>query len=141
MSNRRAAVALERSEIAGNWLAVPITRYGRSRLVIADRTVAVGDAAAFIDPFTGSGILLALQGAAIAAETLLDSYFTAGQDFAKFAGEYEARYAAGLRDRLRICSMLRLLTRSPWMADAMITLLSTSQLLRRQLARATRAAG
>lgn len=140
MRNRRAAAAFGGSHVAEEWLAVPITRYGRSRLVLGDGIIAVGDAAAFIDPFTGSGILLALQGAALAADTLLEGFFAGERDFSLFADVYERRYTASLAARLRVSSAVRVLSRSPWTADALITILSSSRVLRRQVARATRLA-
>src|SRR5690606_9605163 len=52
--NKRAAAALNDVSVAGSWLAVPIAGFGRAELVPAEGLFATGDAAAFIDPFTGS---------------------------------------------------------------------------------------
>ena len=63
-TNKRAAEAMRDAVVAKPWHAVPIARFGRSELVPAAGLLTVGDAASFIDPFTGSGMLLALESAA-----------------------------------------------------------------------------
>ena len=138
LANRRAAEVLDSCQIAGPWHAVPITRYGRTKLVLADGVISVGDAAAFIDPFTGSGILLALQSAKVAASAIVEGLFARRDGFAAFAADYERRYAASLAARMRVSSAILNITRRSWVADAVIFALSQSSILRRQLARATR---
>ena len=58
--NSRAARTLAQTRAHGEWLAVTLDSFGRRSVVPADGLLAVGDAAAFIDPFTGSGMLMAL---------------------------------------------------------------------------------
>ena len=45
----------------------------RSRSVIADGALLVGDAATFIDPFTGEGVYFSLRGAQLAAEVAVEA--------------------------------------------------------------------
>lgn len=45
----------------------------RTTTPIGDGALLVGDAAAFIDPFTGEGVYFALRGAELAAETLISA--------------------------------------------------------------------
>lgn len=136
-TNRRAADMLGNAKVAGEWHAVPISHFGRSSLVPATGLITVGDAAAFIDPFTGSGILLALESASIASAAILE-HFARDRDFSTFAAEYERRYAAAFGRRLRLCSMLRHASVFPFIAESLIAALSLSSGLRRRLARATR---
>ncbi len=136
-ANKRAAVTMKDATVVSEWLAVPIERFGRGELVPADGLLTVGDSAAFIDPFTGSGILLALESAKIAAKTIANN-FTETIDFQALAEEYRQNYAAAFNSRLRVCSMLRQAAFVPFLADATISVLSLSEGLRRRIARATR---
>ena len=136
-TNRRAAETLQHATIADEWHAVPIERFGRGSLVPCEGLLTVGDAAAFIDPFTGSGILLALESANIASAAIVKS-FSCNADFVALANEYRSNYAAAFDTRLRVCSMLRHLAFVPFLADATISVLSVSGGLRRRIARATR---
>lgn len=67
MSNARAAASLEGARVRSEWLSVAIESFGRGTLVPARGLLAVGDAASFIDPFTGSGMLMALESGTLAA--------------------------------------------------------------------------
>src|SRR5205823_6293439 len=58
MTNRRAAETLRGARVCSEWLAVVLESFGRTKLVPAVGLLTVGDAAAFIDPFTGSGMLM-----------------------------------------------------------------------------------
>jgi len=110
-------------------------RSGRGELVPANGLISVGDAAAFIDPFTGSGILLALESAKIAASVVADNL---NLDFERLSAAYKKRYAEVFDKRLRVCSMLRHAAFVPFWAEATIAVLGMSVRLRRRIARATR---
>lgn len=133
-SNTRAAESMKNADVAKPWLAVPIERFGRGELVPANGLLAVGDSAAFIDPFTGSGILLALESAKILSRMIIEHR----EDFAKIASAYRQSYAASFDRRLRVCSMLRHAAFVPFLAEATISLLGISVGLRRLVARSTR---
>ena len=136
-TNKRAAEAMQNTEVVKPWHAVPIERFGRGELVPADGLITIGDAAAFIDPFTGSGILLALESAKIASAAIVTG-FNESHDFYHLAAEYKRNYASAFDMRLRVCSMLRYAAFVPFLAEATISLLSLSVGLRRRIARATR---
>lgn len=136
-TNKRAEYAMKNAVVAKPWHAVPIQRFGRGSLVPADGLVTVGDAAAFIDPFTGSGILLALESARIASAVIIKSWSEIS-DFHTLAKEYKKNYASTFDKRLLICSYLRHAAFVPFLADLTISALSLSTSLRRYLARATR---
>ena len=143
MRNRRAACALADARVRSEWLAVALESFGRSQLAPAAGLLAVGDAAAFIDPFTGSGMLMALESGALAAETvahaLPDLQAGGRAPFAALAADYRTRYRARFGARLRVCSMLRRAAFAPSaVAETVALVLNASTRLRRTLVRATR---
>ncbi|HEY2846710.1 MAG TPA: NAD(P)/FAD-dependent oxidoreductase [Pyrinomonadaceae bacterium] len=131
-SNSRAADVFCKAEFVGEWLAVPIERFGRGTLSPVRGLLTIGDAAAFIDPFTGSGMLLALESARVAAESVLAT------DINELAAEYEWRYRAAFDRRLRVCAWLRRASFVPFLAEVTIVGLSHSSTLKSRLVRATR---
>jgi flavin-dependent dehydrogenase len=141
MTNRRAAETLRGARVCSEWLAVALESFGRAQLVPAAGLLTIGDAAAFIDPFTGSGMLMALESGALAAQVIAPALpaLRAGHDFAALAADYRARYRARFNARLRVCSVLRRAAFAPSIVTAAAALaLNTSASLRRALARATR---
>jgi len=66
----------------------------------------VGDAAAFVDPFIGDGISLALQGGAMAAEALT-TYLRNDESLAAACNLYRERYQRELAPVYRNSSLLR----------------------------------
>ncbi len=138
-TNKRAARSLRDARILEDWLAVPIESYGRAELAPADGLLTIGDAAAFIDPFTGSGILLALESAKIAAD-VISNEFRNDRPFAYLAHEYARQYGAAFDRRLRVCSLLRHAAFVPLLAESVINVLAMSDRLTRRLVRATRPA-
>ncbi len=134
-SNPRARQTLERTSVATEWLAVPIQTFGRGELAPQPGLVTVGDSAAFIDPFTGSGMLLALQSSEILARSITEQLETG---LVQIADDYRAKYSAAIDSRLRWSSILRHASRSTLAAEVMIAGLSLSSSLRRRVARRTR---
>lgn len=133
--NERAFQTLENSVALYDWLAVSVDGFGRKNLVPAENLYAVGDAGAFIDPFTGSGMLMALESAEILAQVIGESS-TAKQIGEKYENAHERKF----RRRLFVCSMLRRAAFSPLFARLFINALSLGKLPRRLLAQATRSA-
>ncbi len=141
MTNRRAALTLRDARVRSAWLAVALESFGRWPLVPAAGLLTVGDAAAFIDPFTGSGMLMALESGALAADVIAHALpnLRTGDSFPALAADYRARYRARFDARLRVCSLLRRAAFAPPVVIATAALaLNTSAGLRRALARATR---
>ena len=136
-TNRRAEAAMSDAAAVKPWLAVPIERFGRGEMVPANGLLTVGDAAAFIDPFTGSGMLLALESAEIAADAIVGS-IVKDLEFGSIANEYRRLYAERFNRRLRVCSVLRHAAFVPFLAGSLITVLSLSKKMTEGLARATR---
>lgn len=133
MSNKRAAVALRSGRIVDDWLAVPITRYGRSELVPVEGLLTVGDAAAFIDPFTGSGILMALECARIAADAIANRC-----PWPDLVGRYKRDHEAAFNRRLRLSSTIRLVALAEYLPEVLINTLRLAPPLTRALARQMR---
>jgi flavin-dependent dehydrogenase len=139
-SNQRAARTLKDASNATPWLAVSLEGFGRRRLVPTDGLLAVGDAASFIDPFTGSGMLMALESGELAAESIARhlTRLRADAPFKTLADDYRAHYGERFNARLRVCAALRRAAFVPRLAEAAIFILGGSDRVRRRLARATR---
>ncbi|HEX5707601.1 MAG TPA: FAD-dependent monooxygenase [Pyrinomonadaceae bacterium] len=145
MSNRRAARALADARVSSAWLSVALEGFGRGSPAPVRGLLAVGDAASFIDPFTGSGMLMAFESGELAAHAVLGRLADVIDDGSAldalardYCDSYEARFGA----RLRLCSTLRRAAFAPPPAiEAGVVALGASGALRRRLARATRGAG
>ncbi len=142
MQNARAAETLKAAHPVGEWLGVALESFGRHEPVPAEGLLAVGDAAAFIDPFTGSGMLMALESGELAASALgewLPQARRGGEEFAALARRYRASYGERFDARLRLCGLLRRAAFAPRPLTEIATLLlGSSARLRRGVARATR---
>src|SRR5918911_2917678 len=141
--NRRAAETLSSAHARSGWLAVVLEGFGRRRVVPAAGLMAVGDAAAFIDPFTGSGMLMALESGEIAAETIARHLSTLRSDeaFDNLARDYRVRYDQVFGARLRVCALMRRAAFVPRLAETLIFALGASNRARKRLARSTRLKG
>ena len=142
MQNPRAAKTLERARLASPWLSVSLEGFGRRVLTPANGLLTIGDAASFIDPFTGSGMLMALESGQVVAETIASQFESVGeaQTVALIAKEYEREYFRRFDSRLRVSGLLRRAAFVPHFAEAAILVFGASARLRRKLARATRPA-
>jgi flavin-dependent dehydrogenase len=137
MKNARARETLAGARVASSWLAVALDSFGRGETTPAAGVLTVGDAASFIDPFTGSGMLMALESGELAAETI--ARWQPGQSFAWLAREYGALYEERFGARLRLCGLLRRAAFAPRAASELaVCALGASERLRRTIARATR---
>lgn len=137
--NRRAAHTLSGARARTRWLGVAVESFGRHEPAPFGGLLAVGDAAAFIDPFTGSGMLMALEGGRLAAGAVTRWLARGGDGFTPLAREYRADYAACFDARLRLSGLLRRAALAPSaFAEAAVVAFGASAGLRRRLARATR---
>lgn len=139
MRNRRAARTLDGATARARWLGVSLEGFGRHEPAPCEGLLAVGDAAAFIDPFTGSGMLMALEGGELAARAVAGWLARGGDDFDEIARDYRRAYAARFDARLRLCGLLRRAALAPAaLAEVSVVALNASARLRRRLARSTR---
>ena len=136
VSNRnvRAAETLRDAVKDGEWLAVPISDFGRRSHAKIANLASIGDAAAFIDPFTGSGMLMAMEGAHLLARCIAEN--DAKGEIAVNA--YERQHARTFRARLLASSLLRGAAFMPRLATAAIVAAGLSDGARERLARLTR---
>lgn len=132
-TNKRAAEVFENLSFVGEWHAVPIERYGRWPLASRLGLLTIGDAAAFIDPFTGSGMLLALQSAKIAADSIVQIKDRGGLPF-----EFSQRYSTAFDSRLMMSSLLRRVSFVPLLAETTVRALALSSRVRKFIVRGTR---
>jgi flavin-dependent dehydrogenase len=139
--NRRAANTLRNAEIVSDWLAVSLESFGRHSPAPAAGMLAIGDAASFIDPFTGSGMLMALESGELVAAAIAPHLETLADDAARDAlcDSYGKLYRARFNSRLRLCSMIRRAAFVPGLANVAIRFFGASKSMRRRVASATRA--
>ena len=97
----------------------------------ADRMLFVGDAATFIDPFTGEGIHHALESSAHAASVVKDAF-----ELGNFSQSFLSRYGALRRElmaRYRLCGVVHEICSRPWLVNLLGSRLSTRPLQAQQL--------
>ncbi|HEX6126473.1 MAG TPA: NAD(P)/FAD-dependent oxidoreductase [Pyrinomonadaceae bacterium] len=132
--NKRASAALAGYAMSGEWLAVSISGFGTKDPAPASNLFTVGDAASFIDPFTGSGMVMALESAEALAKVMIENRDSPHMIAARYREEYRRRFS----NRLRVCSVLRRTAFMPRLATTAVYTLGISSAARRILARATR---
>lgn len=138
--NQRASFTLGNARVETEWLAVSLESFGRHSAAPVDGLLAIGDAASFIDPFTGSGMLMALESGELAAGIIgqhLPELDNAAQMRA-LAKDYVESYQQQFSSRLRLCSLMRRAAFVPGMANVAIRFFGASKALRRRVSRATR---
>jgi flavin-dependent dehydrogenase len=140
MKNPRARYTLQQAGARTPWLSVSLEGFGRRRPTPAPGLLTIGDAAAFIDPFTGSGMLMALESGEVAAKTISNNLTRLGQNdvVESLANEYTMEYLKRFRSRLRVAGLLRRAAFVPPLVEASVILFGASSRLRCKLARATR---
>lgn len=127
-AGRRSVDNLRR---VGNRVAVgPLEQ--RVRAVAQRGLYLVGDAAGFVDPFTGQGVFLALRTASLAADAI-DAELRGG---AQASGAYGRAHARLMRSRKRVARLVQLLLQHSAIARLAAQTLTRSAPLRRRLMRA-----
>lgn len=93
----------------------------RRRSAGAGRLLAVGDAAGYIEPFTGEGMTWAMRSGIEAAETIA----SCGDDLSLVGQCWDRRQASLLRGKKLACRAVTTALRSPWLRRAAGGALST----------------
>jgi flavin-dependent dehydrogenase len=132
--NRRARETMKDARAVFDWLAVSVDGFGVKDLNPAKNLFTVGDAAAFIDPFTGSGMLMAFESAEILSKVIAEDRFSP----ALVAENYNLNFQQKFQKRLQICALMRRAAFMPNLAKTIISALSLSRSAREFLARSTR---
>jgi flavin-dependent dehydrogenase len=132
--NKRAFQTMKDAAPVEDWLAVSVEGFGQKELNPAKNLFAVGDAGAFIDPFTGSGMLMAFESAEILARVVVENRFAPEL----IAGNYKILHRRKFQKRMLVCSLLRRAAFVPALTKSAIFALSFSAKLRKLLARSTR---
>jgi flavin-dependent dehydrogenase len=138
--NQRASFTLECARVNGSWLAVSLEGFGRSSVAPMNGLLAIGDAASFIDPFTGSGMLMALESGELAAQAIAEflNQSPSISNLDQLQTAYTHRYRQTFNSRLTVSSLLRKAAFVPGLAETAIAFFGASDHLRRKLAQATR---
>ena len=151
MTNRRAAEVLTTATRSSEWLGVSLDTFGLQDPTPKPGLIAIGDSASFIDPFTGSGMLMALESGELAAKlivnrsnsfsTIRDSDWPPLKQLIGLANDYAFEYRRTFSPRLRTCRWLRRTAYNPLLADLIILLCGVSERFSNRVARATRSGG
>ena len=139
MKNPRAHHTLDLAETASEWLSASWESFGRQRPAPAKGLLAIGDAAAFIDPFTGSGMLMAFESGELVADVIArhkERLEAEGGLEADYTDSYKRRFDA----RLRLCGWLRRAAFNSRLAEWGVTIFGASERFRNRVVRATRSA-
>lgn len=134
MKNRRAAYTLQHAQTQSEWLSASWERFGRQQPNPAKGLLAIGDSAAFIDPFTGSGMLMAFESGELVARVIGRHR----HELDRVEADYSAEYLRKFDSRLRISGWLRRAAFKPRLAGMGIALCGTSKHFRSRIVRATR---
>jgi flavin-dependent dehydrogenase len=142
MTNPAARQRLEHARVVGKWLSAGPLSFGH-RGLFRDGIIAAGDAAGMIDPFTGTGIQIALRSGETLAECILQAmgrldasqdqceelsglggHFptTASEVAASVSRQYAARYKSEFGRRMAVSGLLRFAAFSPRAAGVVATL-------------------
>ena len=136
MKNPRASYTLGLATTSSEWLSASWESFGRQRPAPAKGLLAIGDAAAFIDPFTGSGMLMALESGELAAEVILRHRNRL--ETTTLAADYTTAYNEKFHARLRLCGLLRRAAFRPRLTEWGVAIFGASERFRNRVARATR---
>ena len=136
-TNPAARARLRSAETVGEWHGTGPITYGRQQTMPG--ILAVGDSSAFIDPFTGSGMLLALASGELAAN-VIGRQLVGGQSTPEsIIDDYQRQHRSLFSRRYRAVSLLRRVAFSAGTRQLMVSLLTRQRSLARLIARSTRA--
>jgi len=159
-NNRIARERLRAAEVVGKWHSAGPLTFGRRRLT-RKRIIAIGDASGMIDPFTGTGIQIALRSGEMAAEAVLEALGEARPWTTQQRGSadkfdpapacasivdsvltgYSRLYDREFTNRMKTAGLLRVAAFSPTVASMFASVLTRAPALTSLILRATRSGG
>lgn len=135
-SNPAAMSRLSSAVIDGEWLGTGPVTFGRQCSM--NGVLAIGDAGAFIDPFTGSGILLALTSGEMVASIITQGFSEGVRNIEALSEKYRRLHGRNFGWRFRACSSLRKLAFKPAARNALVALATRHHQIMRYIALGTR---
>ncbi len=143
--NRLACSRLPRIKVADKWRTAGPLTFGTRRLA-RDGIIAVGDASGMIDPFTGTGMQIALRTGEMAADSIIETLGAANTAdasgstplFDAALARYRAQYEDEFGRRMKAAEMLRRVAFSPGTANFFAGILARAPRLARLVLRSTR---
>lgn len=103
-----------------SWRGTPALTRTRRRIA-GDRVLVLGDAAGYVEPFTGEGMAWALASANVVAHLVLQA---AEHDRPDLASNWSRVYGKLIGRRQRVCRAVSTLLKKPWMARTALGLLA-----------------
>ena len=160
MQNPLGRKRLAAAEVAGKWHSTGPLTFGARRLS-RDGMIAVGDATGMIDPFTGTGVQIALRTGEMAADAVISAFSCEGGDveteaiaapsdrfspadsnrgtmLRRVLDSYRRYYDQEFRGRMAASRLLRSAAFSPLVANALAVMLARMPRLTARILRATR---
>lgn len=161
MNNSLARERLRAAEVVGKWYSAGPLTFGRRRLA-RDGIIAIGDASGMIDPFTGTGIQIALRTGELAAEAILETMGGAIESRTSLRNSsgvaqaeitnselqsstldsvvtsYRRRYEREFGTRMKVAGILRIAALSPPAANLVASVLARAPRLANLVLRASR---
>jgi geranylgeranyl reductase family protein len=134
MTSELAREHLIGARVVGRWYTAGPLSFGKRDLSLS-AIIAIGDSAGMIDPFTGTGIQVAMRSGEIAAEAIIEARSANASE--AIAG-YCLRYECEFGKRMVVAGLLRRAVFSPRVANLLAEALAKIPLLARSALRATR---
>ena len=136
LTNASARERFAGARLAGQWHTAGPLAFGKRRLSRRG-VMAIGDAAGMIDPFTGTGIQIALRSGELAAAAVVEA-FESRPNAAEALKRYSSYYKAEFGPRMAVAGALRPVVFSPIATALTARVLSSIPALTSVLLRATR---
>jgi flavin-dependent dehydrogenase len=139
MNHPTARERLAQARVEGRWMSAGPLAFGTRRLA-QDGALIIGDASGMIDPFTGTGIQIALRAGELAAQSIIEAFQSSNGDlFDSALMSYRALYDQEFGRRMKMAGLLRRAALSPRPANLLARLLARAPRIARKILRSTRA--